>query len=148
MKKNEMDRLLWLLAATGWSDSTIAAMVEELRVWGPRRVLNELRRVRAARPSRLSALEEHEDYRAAVDRAAELLRSIEDVSVADAAREILVSIKKSNPSVEIPPFRPKEGLKSWLATVERKVGSSELLHRATQARNRLTNQPARPWALK
>lgn len=151
MKRVDMDRMLWLLAGSGWSDATISSVLEELQLWGPERVIAELRRIRKGTSGKVGASEpktKKDEQSSAVQRAAQLLRDVQGKTAAEAAQSMANSIRLGNPGTVVPAFREKVGLPQWLSEVASEIGPSEMLHHATVAHNELSRAKPSAWALK
>jgi hypothetical protein len=157
--KASLERVVTLLAASGLSDRAIFEGLKEVETYGARAIADLARALRYEIEIKLvpSISEEldapkltFEDKPAHVDlRVTNLLREtkLPSTIIADKLSSSISSDAALNTS-ELPPFRPREGLRSWISRLLQSIPPSQLLHHATKVRNDLIHQNPSDWPLR
>jgi hypothetical protein len=152
--KPAVEKLAFLLAASGLSDRVIADAIRTLR---SSEVESFLARVRQIRRGVLVGqdFDEREFNREAsasantgvADQIVKLLVDEAHLSPSTAVELLLESFVRSGISRKsVPLFRPKEGLKRWVLRLP--LQSSELLHHASKIRNEIVHIHSAAWPLR
>jgi hypothetical protein len=146
---SDANRLTILLAASGLNDRTLRAGLKEFELEGIEPVIRRIQQLRRKQlettpPLRyeeeLSDTSESDQQREYLARqVTRLLQEEAHLNASDAAARLVESLASRYGGSELPAFRPKEGLISWLKKLAKQVPPSELLHHATKIRSTIVH---------
>jgi hypothetical protein len=154
--KDGAERVLALLAASGFSDSTIREGLMEFSLQGEEEVI---RRIHGLRRRRMSTsleipFEEDKQNSSASERREHIIRQVvrllqfeAHLSAPIAAKRLTESLSSST-NQKLPRLKDKEGLSSWLTRVVRELPPSVLLHHASMIRNAVVHSNPPAWPLR
>lgn len=149
-----VDRLALLLAASGLSDKAIYEALQASKSIDTTDLVHRIQFLRQFLFSRLAAGEDASrgspatnQRRQTADRIIKLLQTEARLSGTRAAHLLAQSLMSDMPLTDLPKFRSKIGLRTWLMQLP--VQSSELLHHATKIRNDVIHAHTAPaWPLR
>jgi hypothetical protein len=157
----DAERLIFLLAASGFSGREIHESLKAAEEMGADRVHAEILAARRQRGARLEDLppdmqanqkpgSDWERRRSRVaDEIIRLLQKEAHLSAQDAADRLLTSfVMKGKAPHVLPAYRPKDGFRIWLIRLANVIGPSELLHHATRVRNAALELEPPDWPLR
>jgi hypothetical protein len=155
---NALERLLLMLAASGMTEKEIYMLRHEIDRLSPSQftamVIDTRRHLRELPPD-FFGLKKAKSYSgrdldsSASDEAMRLLFEDARMPVAVAVRNLKASLVTGiAKNQKIPPFRTKEGVRSWIETLARSFGASFILHHATRVRNAVVHDVGNDWPLR
>jgi hypothetical protein len=150
------DRIALLLAASGLTDQAILDGLKELEAEGAgasARRVQKIRRIITASGKNLIT-EDYGTFQADITKERETVVSkVVQLLIDEARLTPPVAVERlrqalSKNSRELPLFRPKDGLRTWLRRLAGRVPSSELLHHASSIRNSVAHIGKLDWPLR
>lgn len=152
--------MLVLLAASGLSERELREGINALDLRSPEEVVRLVMELRRESKNLIdkrlrSRSHHHFDYPQdesgssdTIFRVEELLRSEAHMTVKEATRELLESLKNRHGELPLPSLSSKKSFRSWLSTLLRHISESELLHIATVIRNSRVHSATSDWPLR
>jgi hypothetical protein len=153
------DRIALLLAASGLTDRAIFDGLKELEALGAGASVRRIQKIRQKIASRggnllieeygVSQTNSDKERETVVSKVLQLLIDEARLTPPIAAERIREALSKgSRETPELPPFRPKDGLRAWLRRLADHIPSSELLHHASSIRNSAAHIAEPDWPLR
>lgn len=143
-----------LLASSGYHERDIAEFMDDLLRLGPRNVLNDIsdirRMTKTMSPERISDVPSDRGVPSSSDTAMKIERLlIHDAGISRAAAVELLSnaILLRYPNIRVP-AESRKGFHSWIQRLITLVPEKDLLHIATNIRNRWVHDSPTDWHLK
>ena len=152
-----LEQVLLLLAASGFSERVLEEALRDLSRLGPYTVLDEvqhLRRYVVGAGTSVQYYRRSSGSRSSLSESDQVVSSVIESLTKEArlsASEVasrLTAIANEKPGTEVPAFKAKDGLRSWLRRLAEQWGPSQLLHYATRVRNDAVHSPAVDWPLR